>query len=70
MESDPAMEKLRAAFEKSGLTLDELGRAMGYRGETAKKGAWRFLNKTNDPRLSMLRRFGDAVGVKLSKLLD
>jgi hypothetical protein len=35
----------------------------------ARKSAWRLIHKTNDPRLSMLRKFAGAVGVKLSALL-
>jgi hypothetical protein len=65
---DPVMEVVRARFEKSKLTLDELGVRMGYPQQSARKSAWQFVNKTNDPRLSMLRRFTDAVGVKLSAL--
>lgn len=68
---DAAMVKARAAFEKSKLTLVELGRRMGYEDAiTAKKSAWQFLNKTNDPRLSMLRKFAAAVGVKIRSLID
>ena len=60
----------RTLFEKSGLTLDQLGQAMGYSGAVARKSAWQFLNKTSDPRLSMLRRFAAAVGVPLAELVD
>jgi len=63
------MQQIRERFEKSGMTLDQLGQHMGYPEETARKSAWQFLNKTADPRLSMLRRFAGAVGVKLSTLL-
>jgi transcriptional regulator with XRE-family HTH domain len=67
--TDKAMIRARAAFEKSGLTLDELGVRMGYAGDVARKSAWQFLNKTADPRLSMLRRFAKAMGMDLKKLL-
>jgi len=67
--TDAAMVRARAAFTASGLTLDELGRRMGYEGDTARKGAWQFLNQTNDPRLSMLRKFADAVGVPVKELV-
>lgn len=36
---------------------------------TAHRSAWQFIQKTNDPRLSMLRKFASAVGVKVSALL-
>ena len=66
--TDTAMLRVRQLFEESGLTLDELGRKMGYEMEVAKKSAWQFLNKTDNPRLSMLRKFADAVGVPLLEL--
>jgi transcriptional regulator with XRE-family HTH domain len=65
---DPAMTQVRAKFEKSKLTLDELGEKMGYPKDSARKSAWQFIHKTNDPRLSMLRKFAGAIGVKLSAL--
>jgi transcriptional regulator with XRE-family HTH domain len=68
--TDPVMGRARAAFERSGLSLEEVGRQMGYGEETARKSAWQFLNKTRDPRLSMLRKFARAVGVRLRDLVD
>jgi hypothetical protein len=65
---DPAMKKAQRLFTQSGKSLDQLGRDMGYRGETARKAAWQFLNHTKDPRLSMLRRFAKAMGVDVSEL--
>ncbi len=67
--ADPAMARAVAAWEKSGLTLDELGQRMGYEGELARTSAWQFLRKTTDPRLSMLRRFAKAVGVPVEELV-
>lgn len=69
MDEDPVMDTVRARFEKSQMTLDELGLKMGYPAATARKSAWQFIQKTNDPRLSMLRKFAAAVGVKVSALL-
>ena len=66
---DKAMHRVRELFEQSGLTLDELGRKMGYAGDVARKAAWQFLNKTADPRLSMLRKFAQAVGVPVAALV-
>lgn len=66
---DPAMAKVKERFEASGLTLDQLGEKMGYPKESARKSAWQFVHKTADPRLSMLRRFATAVGVKVSTLV-
>ena len=70
-ETDAAMDKIKAAFAKSKLSLVELGRRMGYDDDqAAKKSAWQFLNKTNDPRLSMVRKFAAAVGVSVRSLID
>jgi transcriptional regulator with XRE-family HTH domain len=60
---DPAMLRAREAFKVSSLTLEHLGERMGYEAKMARVSAWQFLNKTSDPRLSMLRRFAEAVGV-------
>ena len=66
---DPAMKKAATIFEASGKSLDQLGTEMGYKGEVARKAAWQFLNKTADPRLSMLRRFAKAMDIPLTELL-
>ena len=65
---DPVMERVRAMFEASGKSLEQLGREMGYE-DTARQSAWQFLRKTTDPRLSMLRRFAKAMGVDVRELL-
>jgi transcriptional regulator with XRE-family HTH domain len=65
---DP-MGRAKLLFQASGLSLEELGKRMGYDSETARQSAWQFLNKTTDPRLSMLRRFAEAVNVKLADLV-
>lgn len=62
------MAAVRARFEKSKLSLDELGLKMGYPKESARKSAWQFIHKTNDPRLSMLRKFAGAVGCSVKSL--
>lgn len=62
------MKQVRAAFEASGLSLEELGQRMGQE-KTARQSAWQFLNKTADPRLSMLIRFAEAVGVDAKDLI-
>lgn len=62
------MKKAQQLFEKSGKTLEELGLAMGYGEGTARRAAWQFLNKTSDPRVSMLCRFAEAMGVDLKDL--
>ena len=66
---DPAMKRANKLFELSGKTLDQLGVAMGYPANSARKSAWQFLAKTTDPRLSMLRRFAKAIGVSMNELV-
>jgi transcriptional regulator with XRE-family HTH domain len=66
---DPVMKKVLGLFAKSGLSLHELGLRMNYPARSARKSAWQFIQKTDDPRLSMLRRFAQAVGVDLRELL-
>jgi len=64
-----AMERARRIFERSGLSLEELGVRMGYTGDAARKSAWQFLKKTNNPRLLMLEKFAEAMNVSLVDLV-
>lgn len=66
---DPVMQAARDRFTRSGLSLEALGVEMGYPKASARKSAWQFLYGTNDPRLSMLRKFAEAIGVKVATLL-
>lgn len=59
---------MRELFERSGMTLDELARRMGYTGQSARHSVWQLLHRTADPRLSMLCRFAQAVGVPVAEL--
>jgi transcriptional regulator with XRE-family HTH domain len=68
-ETNVVMDRVRARFEKCDLSLDELGMKMGYPKESARKSAWQFLNKTEDPRLSMLQRFATAVECSVKSLV-
>jgi transcriptional regulator with XRE-family HTH domain len=63
------MARAKLLFQKSGLSLEDLGRRMGYADEGARQSAWQFLNKTTDPRLSMLKRFAEALNVSLVDLV-
>lgn len=63
------MGNVRFLFSKSGLSLDELGQRMGYSGDAARKSAWQFLHKTSDPRLSMLKRFAEAINVSIANVV-
>ncbi len=67
--AEDIMQNARDRFERSGLSLDALGLKMGYPKGSARKSAWQFLYKTSDPRLSMLRKFADAVGCSVKSLV-
>jgi hypothetical protein len=41
---------------------------MGYPKDSARKSAWQFIHRTNDPRLSMLRKFAHAMDCSLKSL--
>jgi hypothetical protein len=64
---DPSMAKVRSLFDKSGLTLHDLGVKMGAAPEIARQSAFQFL-KTKDPHISMLRKFARAMEVELEEL--
>jgi transcriptional regulator with XRE-family HTH domain len=67
--TDPAILRARTAFEDADISLEELGKRMGYPAAIARKSAWQFLNKTADPRISMLRKFAKALGISLGRLV-
>ena len=52
MNAARVMDNIRNAFERSGITLNELGQGLGYDGPTATKRAWSLLYRTSDPRIS------------------
>jgi transcriptional regulator with XRE-family HTH domain len=66
---DPIMDRVRMLFQASGMTFEKLGHAMGYKGDIARKSAWQFVDKTNDPRFSMVRKFATALGITLEELV-
>lgn len=65
---ESAMAQANALFEASGISLDELGKKMGYE-KNPRQSAWQFLTGTKDPRLSMLIRFADALDISLAELV-
>ena len=69
MNADAVMDNLRNAFERSGMTLNELGEGLGYAGPTARKRAWSLLYRTSDPRISTLLAVADALDVKICELV-
>jgi len=68
MTADRVMDNIRQAFERSGMTLKQLGEGLGYEGATAKKRAWLLLYRTSDPRLSTVLAVAETLGVKLGDL--
>ena len=69
MNADDVMENIRSAFERSGMTLTELGKGLGYDGPTARKRAWSLLYHTSDPRISTVLAVTHALGVKIGDLV-
>lgn len=64
-------DKLRIAAEKSGMTQEEIGVAMGFSRSGARQAVSRLLNPeaSIDPRLTTLIQFAAAVNTKLPDLL-
>ncbi len=69
MNADSVMDNIRSAFERSGMTLNELGEGLGYAGPTARKRAWFLLYRTSDPRISTVLAVAQTLGVKTSDLV-
>ena len=69
MNADTVMDNIRNAFERSGLTLNELGEGLGYDGPTAKKRAWYLLYRTSDPRISTVLAVAKTPSVKIGDLV-
>lgn len=69
MHADNVMDNIRSAFERSGMTLTELGEGLGYDGPTARKRAWSLLYRTSDPRISTVLAVAYALGVKINELM-
>jgi len=69
MTADGVMDNIRNLFERSGMTLTELGEGLGYDGPTAKKRAWFLLYRTSDPRISTVLAVTQTLGVKVSDLV-
>lgn len=65
MNADDVMDNIRSAFERSGMTLTELGECLGYVGPTARKRAWSLLYRTSDPRISTVLAVAQALDVKI-----
>jgi transcriptional regulator with XRE-family HTH domain len=68
MNAEGVMDNIRKAFERSGMTLNELGEGLGYDGPTAKKRAWLLLYRTSDPRISTVLAVAQTLGVKVGDL--
>jgi hypothetical protein len=68
MNADRVMDNIRQAFERSGMTLKQLGEGLGYEGPTAKKRAWLLLYRTSDPRISTVLAVAETLGVKIGDL--
>lgn len=65
MNADDVMDNIRRAFERSGMTLSELGEGLGYEGPTARKREWFLLYRMADPRISTVLAVAHTLKVKL-----
>jgi hypothetical protein len=68
MNADRVMDNIRNAFERSGITLNELGQGLGYDGPTATKRTWFLLYRTPDPRISTVLAVAKTLGVEMGDL--
>ena len=62
------VQKLWERAKSAHMTQQQIGVAMGYPEPTARKSVNQFL-KSEDPRISMLRKFAKAVGVPISEIV-
>jgi hypothetical protein len=62
------MDNIRQTFERSGMTVTELGEGLGYAGLRARKRAWFLLYRTLDPRISTVLLFAETVDVRIADL--
>jgi hypothetical protein len=70
MKIDGVMDNIRSAFQRSGLTLNDLGEGLGYHGPTAAKRAWFLLYRTSDPRISTVITVAETLGVEIGDLAN
>ena len=70
MSANVVMDNIRTAFERSEITLNELGEGLGYDGPTARKRAWFLLYRTPDPRISTVLAVAETLGVKIEDLIE
>ena len=68
MKTDGVMNNIRSAFQRSKMTLNELGEGLGYHGPTAAKRAWFLLHRTSDPRISTVITVAETLGVEIGDL--
>lgn len=64
--------KMRLAAEKSGMTQQEIGVAMGFSKSSARQAVSRLLNPDadNDPRLTTVLQFAVAINSSLTEILS
>ena len=69
MNADRVMDNIPNAFERKGMTLNELDEGLSYHGPTAKKRALLLLYRTSDLRISTVRAAPKAPSVKMGSLV-
>lgn len=68
MTTGDVMAKVRAAYERSPLTLHEIGLRMGFHPDAAKQSVWKLLNATTNPKTETLLRYAHALGIEPASL--
>lgn len=68
IDTKPIMAEIKAVFDESGMSMQSLGEAMGYKSTTARQAVSQFF-KSTDPRISMVLKFANATGKKITDFL-
>jgi lambda repressor-like predicted transcriptional regulator len=68
IDGEAIMAEIKAVFDKSGMSMQALGEKMGYESTTARQAVSQFM-KSKDPRMTMVLKFADATGKKITDFL-
>ena len=63
-------DRIRHIWKGCGDSMETLGVKMGYPRESARKSVSQFFQSTTDPRLSMIFKFADAMGISVTDLFE
>lgn len=63
-------DRLNLIWKGCGDSMETLGVKMGYPRKSARKSVSQFFQSTTDPRLSMIFKFSDAMGISVAELFE